>query len=113
MLPSTPMTPQLKEPTLRYCMPRRKSSIDFAVFQVLKPSISRVGLLPVYWMLSAVPAARSSWAIGPKFRRGRRSVAGGIAPPAGTTVRSSGLPLPGLFCRKTSGSAMTGSLAPL
>ena len=50
--------------------------------------------------------------MGPLLRRGTISVAGGIAPPGGTTVRLSGVPEPGLFCRKVSGMGMTGSSRP-
>ena len=50
--------------------------------------------------------------MGPLLRRGTISVAGGIAPPGGTTVRLSVVPEPGLFCRKVSGMAMTGSSRP-
>ena len=71
-----------------------------------------MALKPVYWTLRAVPAAWSSWMMGPLLRRGTIRVAGGMAPPAGTTVRLSGVPDPGLFWRKVSGMGMTGSSWP-
>ena len=57
-------------------------------------SSSRVPLNPVYCTLSAVPVAGSRLTIGPLFRRGTMSVAGGmnvepIALPGAATTRSS------------------------
>ncbi len=80
--------------------------------QARKVSTSRVALKPVYCTLSAWPPAASSWMIGPLLRRGTISVAGGICPPAGTTVTSSDWPEVGLFWRNTSGIACTGSSLP-
>ena len=71
-----------------------------------------MALKPVYWTLSAVPAPWSSWMMGPLLRLGTIRVAGGTAPPAGTTLRLSGVPDPGLFWRKVSEMGMTGSSWP-